>query len=271
MRKLLAPLFALVLIALAGCSGAPAPATAGASASAPLKVGMELAYPPFETKDAAGNPSGVSVDLATDLAAYLKRPVQIENTAWDGLIPSLQSGKVDVVISSMTITAKRSEVVAFSDPYAKAYLAFLVSAKSSAASVADLNAAGRTIAVKKGTTGETYVREKLPNATVTALSSENAAVTEVVQGKADAFIYDQLTIYRQAEQHAGATVMLPIADQQPESWGAAVAKNNTALRDQINAFLVEYKARGGFDKLTQKYLAQEKATFDAKGFRWFFA
>lgn len=61
-------------------------------------------------------PSGVSVDLAYALGRYLGRPVQIENTNWDGLIPSLQTGKVDVVISSMTITDERQEVVDFSVP-----------------------------------------------------------------------------------------------------------------------------------------------------------
>ncbi|HSN44103.1 MAG TPA: transporter substrate-binding domain-containing protein, partial [Propionibacteriaceae bacterium] len=102
MKKHLTLLIALVLscTALAACSAENT--TTGPAA--PLRVGMELAYPPFETKDAAGHPSGISVDLATDLAAYLKRPVDIQNIAWDGLIPSLQSNKIDVVISSMTIT-----------------------------------------------------------------------------------------------------------------------------------------------------------------------
>ncbi len=267
MRRLLAPLL-LITALLVGC----APATQSGQPSGsnePLTVGMELAYPPFETKDDAGNPSGISVDLATDLAKSMGRPVQIENIAWDGLIPSLQTGKVDVVISSMTITEERGKVVTFSDPYAKAYLAFLVGPKSSAKTAADLNAADKTIAVKKGTTGETYVRANLPNAKVTALSSENAAVTEVVQGKADAFIYDQLTISRQAESNAGTT-MVAIPDQQPQEWGAAVKKGNTELVTSINTFFSDYKASGGFDKLTEKYLAKEKKTFDDQGFLWFF-
>ena len=60
-----------------------------------LVVGMELAYPPFEMTDAAGKPSGISVDLATDLGNYLGRPVIVENMAFDGLIPALKTGKVD--------------------------------------------------------------------------------------------------------------------------------------------------------------------------------
>lgn len=265
MKKLLG-IMVVALLAVAGCAPAASPSTP----ASPLRVGMELAYPPFEGKDAAGNPSGVGVDLAKALGDHLNRPVEIENIAWDGLIPSLQSGKVDVVISSMTITPKRAETVTFSDPYAKAYLAFLVNSSAPVTTAADLDSPDRTIAVKKGTTGEVFVRGQLTKARVTALSSENAAVTEVVQGKADAFIYDQLTIYRQSLQNEGKTTMVAIHDQQAEEWGAAVKKDNSELRDQINEFLKGYRARGGFTELTNTYLATEKKTFDELGFRWFF-
>lgn len=133
------------------------------------------------------------IDLAKDLGSYLKRPVKIENIAWDGLIPSLETGKVDAVISSMTITEDRKKTVDFSDPYAHSYLALLVNKNSSVSSSADLNKKGIVVDVKKGTTGNVYADKNLTNATVNALTSENACVTEVVQGKADAFIYDHLT------------------------------------------------------------------------------
>ena len=71
-----------VITLLAACSGQQE------EAQDELVVGMELAYPPFETKDAQGEPSGVSVDLAKALGEYLQRPVRIENINWDGLIPS---------------------------------------------------------------------------------------------------------------------------------------------------------------------------------------
>ena len=99
MKKLLIVLtVCMILTALGGCSPA-------AVDNAPLVVAMELAYPPFETKDDAGNASGVSVDFAKAFGEYLGREVVIENTAWDGLIPSLQTGKADMIVSSMTITA----------------------------------------------------------------------------------------------------------------------------------------------------------------------
>lgn len=74
-----------------------------------LVIGMELAYPPFETTDTDGNPAGVSVDLAKDLGKALGRPVRIENMAYSGLIPALQTKKIDAIISSMTITDERKK------------------------------------------------------------------------------------------------------------------------------------------------------------------
>ncbi len=235
-----------------------------------LIVGMELAYPPFETKDEAGNPMGVSVDLAYALGEYLGKEVHIENINWDGLIPSLQTGKVDVVISSMTITDEREEVVDFTIPYAHSYLALLVNNKSGVLSIEDLNQNDRVVAVKKGTTGYIYATTSLTKATVHSFTSENACVMEVVQGKADAFIYDQLTIYRQNQSHPDTTEAILIPFQDGENWGMALKPGRTELLDQMNSFIQEFKDDGGFDVITKKYLENEKEIFDSLGFPWFF-
>ena len=102
------------------------------AAPVPLRVGMELSYPPFETIGPDGKPAGISVELAQGLADGLGRPLVIENISFPGLIPSLKSGKIDVIISSMTATPERAKAVAFSDPYLTAGLAALVPAASTA-------------------------------------------------------------------------------------------------------------------------------------------
>ena len=236
----------------------------------PLVVGMELAYPPFETKDEAGKPIGISVDLAYALGEYLNRPVEIENTNWDGLIPSLQTGKVDVIISSMTITNERSEVVDFSIPYAQTYLGLLVNKNSQINEVANLNQPTKTVAVKKGTTGDVYANKNLNNANINRLSSESACVTEVIQGKADAFIYDLLTIYRQNKENLETTDAILVSFEDGEDWGMAVKKGDEALLTEINVFIKTFKENKGFDALNEKYLKIEKDVFDARGFPWFF-
>lgn len=264
MKKIAAMLFVCVLLTtLAGCGGQTVKPE-------PLVVAMELAYPPFETKDDSGNPSGVSVDFAKAFGESIGREVVIENTAWDGLIPSLETGKADIIVSSMTITDERRKTVDFSDPYANALLALLVGKASGIVSIDDLNQAGKKVAVKTGTTGYIYAENNLANAEIIALADESACVTEVIQGKADAFIYDQLTIYRNWKANEDTTLAVFIPFQDVEHWGVAVKKGDTKLLDQLNTFIAKFSSEGGFDKLTEKYLSEEKAAFDALGFQWFF-
>lgn len=270
----------VALLVLAGCSSSSSSSDSSKSSSdqsassskanKTLTVAMELAYPPFETKDDAGNPSGLSVDFIKDFGAAYGYDVVIENTSWDGLIPSLQTGKADCVISSMTITDARKESVDFSDAYAKAQLAILANSKSNIASANDLNQAGKKVAVKTGSTGDVYATKNLTNAEIVRLADESACVTEVIQGKADGFLYDQLTIYRNHAANPDTTDAVYIPFQDPESWGVAVQKGNTELLDQLNEFIAQSKTDGEFDRLTDKYLSTEKAAFDQYGFKWFF-
>lgn len=269
---------ATMAAALAGCSGGQG-AAGGSSAAAgsasdgaarTLRVAMELAYPPFETKDDAGNPSGVSVTFMQDFADAYGYDLQIDNISFDGLIPSLQTGKADAVMSSITITPEREEEVDFTDPYAMAQLAILAGAESGVEQAEDLNQADKTVAVKTGSTGDVYATKNLANAQILRLADESACVTEVAQGRADGFLYDQLTIYRNNLANPDTTRAVFIPFQDPEAWGIAVASGNDELREELNAFIAESKENGEFDRLTEQYLADEKAAFDELGFRWFF-
>ena len=274
MKKSLLFLTALAAAAaiMTGCSGKESSSEAGGDSQEQevLTVAMELAYPPFETKDEQGNPSGVSVDFMKDFGEYIGKEIRIENISFDGLIPSLQTGKADMVMSSMTITEERKETVDFSESYANALLAVLTNKDSQITSVDDLNQEGKKVAVKTGSTGYLYAQEHLKNAEIIALQDESACVMEVSQGKADGFIYDQLTIYRNWQNNLDTTNAVFIPFQDVEPWGIAVKKGNTELLDQLNEFIETYREDGGFEELTEKYLSEEKEAFEELGFQWFF-
>lgn len=266
-------LAAACALALVGCSGGDQAASEGSAAEAgkpTLTVAMELAYPPFETKDDAGEAAGVAVDFMKDFAEQYGYDLRIENTAWDGLIPSLQTGKADCVMSSMTITAEREEAVDFTAPYAMAQLAILANADSGIAQASDLDQPGMKVAVKTGSTGDVYATKNFTQAEIVRLADESACVTEVVQGKADGFLYDQLTIYRNNLANPDTTEAVFIPFQDAEAWGIAVKKGDTELLDQLNEFIAQCKQDGEFDRLTEKHLAEEKKAFDEHGFKWFF-
>ena len=239
-----------------------------AETAKPLIVGMELAYPPFEMTDTSGKPTGVSVDLATDLAKSLGRPVVIQNTSFDGLTPALKTGKVDLVISSMTATAERAQSIDFSDPYLSTGLCLLLKKDSAAKDIADLDKAGVKVAVKKGTTGHLYATAKLKNAEILVLDKESAAVLEVSQGKADAFIYDQMSTYQNWQRNK-ATTRAILEPFQKESWAVGIGKGNDELKGKVNAFIKEYRAKGGFEQLGDRYLKEMKDEFKRLGYTFF--
>ena len=233
-----------------------------------LIVGMELAYPPFEMTDTKGQPTGVSVDLAKALGASLGMKVQIQNMSYDGLIPSLKTGKIDLIISSMTATAERAQSIDFSDSYLQTGLCLLVRKNSPVQMITDLDKAGMTVAVKKGTTGHSYAVKQLKHARALVLDKEAAAVLEVVQGKADAFIYDQMSTYSNWQRNPQTTraILKPF---QQESWAVGIRKGNDPLKGRINVFLKEYRAAGGFEKLGDIWLKEQKQQFKRLGYPFF--
>lgn len=250
----------VALLACCGCGRKPASGDQGAV----LRVGMDLSYPPFEMQDKSGNPDGVGVRLAEALAAHLGRPLQIVPMEFSGLIPALKTGNIDLILSSMTATEERRKSIDFSDPYAFTGLALLVRKDSPIQSIEDLKQHGRTITAKTATTGETWAIHNLPNAKRVVFEDQTACVEEVSQGRADAFIYDQLSIYKYAEEKKETTrgLLKPFVE---ESWALGIAKGNDALRGQVNAFLAEFRKQGGFGKLGDRYLSQEKKFLEAAG------
>jgi polar amino acid transport system substrate-binding protein len=226
---------------------------------------MDLSYPPFEMQDTAGKPDGVSVRLAEALAAHLGRPLRIVPMEFSGLIPALKTGNLDLVLSSMTKTEERSKSIAFSNPYAKTGLALLVRKKSDIQAVEGLKTGKSvTVAVKAATTGETWALKNLASAKRVVFEDPAACVLEVVQGRADAFIYDQLSVFKYATKNAAEAraLLTPFAE---ESWAIGLAQGNDVLRTEVNAFLESFRAQGGFTKLGDQYLKEEKSALEALG------
>lgn len=272
MKKLFIVLVILTLV-LVSCNNENANNDADTtmdSETAVLKVGMELKYPPFETIDTKGDPDGVSVMMAKALGEYLDREVQIVDTAYPSLIPALESGKVDIIISSMTINEDRLKVVDFSDPYTTSQLMMLAHIDSKVMSPADLNDPDVIIASKTGTIGALWASVNAPEAQIKNIDEEASAVLEVAQGKADVFIYDPLSIVKHHEAYPDTTRAILEALPNTQGWGIAMRKGEDELRKDINAFLKEAKADGTFDDIREKYLKDKIKEFKDKGLDFFF-
>jgi polar amino acid transport system substrate-binding protein len=253
----------LLIFATSAITGCQSKNEARATAQV-LRVGMDLSYPPFEMQDKAGNPDGVSVKLAQALAQKLGRPLKLVPMEFSGLIPALKTGNIDVIVSSMTATEERKQSIRFSNPYAFTGLALLVRKDSALTSIDDLKKTGRSVTAKASTTGESWVLKNLPNAKHVVFESAAACVMEVVQGRAEAFIYDQLSIFKYAQQNPGTTrgLLTPFVE---EAWAFGLAKDNEALATQVNAFLDDFRKADGFKRLGEQYLKEEKTFLEGAG------
>lgn len=226
----------------------------------PLRVGMDLSFPPFEMIDAQGNPDGISVRIAEALARDLHRKVEIENIPYIGLIPSLQTKKIDLIISSMTDTPERRHSIAFSEPYLKLGLGILTHQPSPIHSSSDLDHPGMKIAVRQGTIGQNWAEKHLKNATVITFDQEASAVLEVLENRVDGFIYDVVSVWKSYREHPTETVAL-LYPLEVLSNAIGIRLEDNELRQEVNAFLKRFREQGGFEKLGDEYLHEQKEFF----------
>ncbi len=259
-------LAAIAALALSGCGEDD---VSESDKTTPLIVGMEMAYPPFEMRGPDDKPDGISVRMAEDLAAHLGRPLEIVDVEWNGIIPAVKTGKIDLIISSMTRTPERERQIDFSDDYVTNGLCMLVGKDTSILSIADIKAGKNKVSVKSATTGHQWAASNLPGVELVVLDDAAICALEVAQGKVAAFIYDQVSIYRHWKQHEYTTrpILNPIRN---EAWAIGLRKGNDVLRLQVNEFLEIYRKEGKFNELADRYMAEEKSAFEGLGVPFIF-
>ena len=234
-----------------------------------LTVGLNATFPPFEYvgdgKDDftaitanESNATGFDVAMMNEIGKRLGVDVEIEDMDFDGIIPALGT-KIDVAATGMTITDERKEAVNFSDPYYDATQSVLVAADSKIANEDDLKAAD-AIGVQAGTTGETVARE-INDSAVVSVKSFNQAVADLVNGKNDAVILDEVPAEAFERNYEGKLKVLDGSDFNfdVEEYGIAMPKDDEVLLDAINSALADMKADGTYDELLEQYISNYQA------------
>ncbi|BCR03778.1 amino acid ABC transporter substrate-binding protein [Desulfuromonas versatilis] len=220
-----------------------------------LRVGLEPAYMPFELTNQKGEIIGFDVDMAKRMAKAMGVELELVSTAWDGIIPALLTKKFDIIMSGMTVTQERNLKVNFADPYIVVGQTILVrkDLAGQIKSYKDLNDAKYKVVSKLGTTGEQAVKRMIPKATYISFETEQEGVMELVNGKADAFVYDlPYCATAMAQRGEGKLVFL---DQpftyEPLAW--AVRKGDYDFINWLNNFLNQSKNDGTYDKIYEKW------------------
>lgn len=242
----------LLLVGLVCCGES---ASSDAAGDAPLRVGTEAAYPPFETVADDGTLVGLDIDLMHLIGEELGRAVEFDDAAFDALIPNLQAGRIEAICSGMSRTEERDQVIDFSIPYARVPMGVLVSTERFPAdgTAADLDDNAILIAVQRGTSGSKKAAEAFPSATRRDYDREVDAASEVAAGRADAFVYDMVSVVKLHALHPDTTRILD-ADLGEELYAIGLAEGS-ALKADIDAFLrAERRPGGNVDALLEQWL-----------------
>jgi polar amino acid transport system substrate-binding protein len=221
-----------------------------------LRVGFEAGYMPFEMTDKKGRFVGFDIDMAKEMAKAMGVKFVPVNTAWDGIIPALITEKFDIIMSGMTVTQERNLKINFANPYIIVGQTILLHKKHKGAvkSYKDLNNSKYTVTSKLGTTGEQAVKRMIPKCNYKSFETEPEAALEVVNGKADAFVYDlPYCVVFNAEQGAGKLVFLdkPFTFE-PLAW--AVRKGDPDFINWLNNFLSQVKNDGRYERIHNKWI-----------------
>ena len=223
-----------------------------------LRACFDAGYMPFEMKSKNGDYIGFDLDLGKLMAKQMGVKYVPVNTAWDGIIPALLTGKCHIIMAGMTINAQRNMRVNFADPYITVGQAILLNPKlkGKILNYKDLNSADYVIASKLGTSGEQVIKKMLSKAKYNAFETQTDAALEVVNGKADAMIYDMPFISIYAAQTKGKTeALLEPFTYEPLGW--AVKQGDPDMLNFLNNFLRQIKGDGSYDRIYDKWFKSD--------------
>ncbi len=227
-------------------------ATGGAEAAGgTLVMATNAEFPPYEYYE-DGDIVGIDVEIAKAIAAKLGMELQIEDMAFDAIIPAVTSGKADFGAAGMTVTEERQRSVEFTDTYANSNQVAIVKEDSDITGSDAL--AGKIIGVQLGTTGDALATE-IKDATVERYNKGLEAVQSLTQGKIDAVVIDQAT----AEAFVKKTEGIKILEEKmsEEEYAIAIKKGNMELVEKMNGAIKELKEEGKIDEIVAKYMDAE--------------
>ncbi len=219
-----------------------------------LVMATNAEFPPYEYHD-NDQIVGIDVEIAQAIAEQMGCELEIEDIAFDSIIPEVTSGKADFGAAGMTVTEDRLQNVDFSDTYASSSQVIIVTEDSDITGVADL--AGKIVGVQQGTTGDIYCSDDatIGDGNVERFNKGMEAVQSLSQGKVDAVVID----IEPAKEFVAQTEGLKILDETytEEEYAIAVKKGNTELLEQINIAIAELKESGKLEEIRAKYITAE--------------
>jgi len=261
--------------ALTACGKTEAPVVATAPAAAPaaaepasqwpeLRVAVDATYKPFTYKTESGELAGFDVDVARALCDELRSECVFVEQAWDGMIPGLQAKKYDVIISSMSITDERKQVVDFTGKYYSTPSCVVVkSALNLGADAANFE--GKKLGVLKASTQEKYAIGELQpaGATIVPYDAQDQVYLDIKSGRLDGTVADVVEVNGgflstpDGKEYACSGGRIPVefdAKYFGIGMGVALRKEDPLLRDALDAAINTIRDNGKWKELADKHV-----------------
>jgi arginine/ornithine transport system substrate-binding protein len=265
----------LAVAALTACGKTEAPPAAPATTAAPaaaepasqwpeLRVAVDPTYKPFTYKTDSGDLAGFDVDIAKALCDELKSKCVFVEQAWDGMIPGLQAKKYDVIISSMSITDERKQVVDFTGKYYNTPSCVVVKSALNLGPEA-ANFKDKKIGVLKASTQEKYAMGELKTAgaTIVAYDAQDQVYLDIKSGRLDGTVADVVEVNGgflstpDGKDYACAGARIPVefdAKYFGVGMGVALRKEDSTLRDALDAAIKTIRDSGKWKTLADKHV-----------------
>ncbi|HOU21467.1 MAG: amino acid ABC transporter substrate-binding protein [Kiritimatiellae bacterium] len=249
---------AVVLVSLMGSSCATMPGSKPV-----LWVGMTPNYPPLAMmRD--GKAAGAECDFADQLARDLGLELKLISVPWERQFDELAAGKVDILMTGLTVTPPRQARAAFCDPYMDNPL-IAVTRRGEAsryASAAEVIGAAADIGILQNTSADIFVRRRFTNGRILPLASPDDAVFHLASKRIDLYVDDLAAAMDLVTRNEAKLELVPIPLQaQQLAW--AVRPDDVELRQQVNAALARWRASGLLDRILDRWLPYRPALIEA--------
>ena len=229
-------------------------------ASAEIKLGLDSApYPPFADVDASGARKGFEIELGNAICKAMNETCVWTPIAWDGIIPALNSKKIDAIFASMSITEKRMKVIDFSDKYYNTPAA-MVASKDMKIDGTPESVKGKIVGVQGSTTHADYAKKHLSSsaAEVKSYQGFDEHNNDLAAGRVDAVVGDSLAFQAFLDSDAGKKFEIKglLNDEAVFGKGVGVGvRKGDALKDKFNAAIAQILSDGTYDEIAKKYFS----------------
>lgn len=243
------------LIGLLGFGFLSASFTSDAADNKVLNVGCEGAFAPFTYIGDDGNITGFDIDLIKEIGKDLGYEVKITVMPFDGLIPSLKLGNIDLIISGFTISEERAKQVDFSDPYYLCGMSYVIEKRNAKEYDLYEKLQGKTVCTQLAATGTNFAQKFLDKSEVKIFNTPPETYIELGNGSCVAAIHDKpVNDFFLAKDRSGRFTSIQIKQHiDKEYYGIAVRKGNKKLLDEINRGLKDVAANGTFEKVSMHW------------------